>query len=148
MRLAVAAVLVAGCATSATPDELAGEKYHEANGFFAQGRYSEAIPLYESAIAIRDRMKDAYHRLAYCYEIRGEESRAVETLEKVLRVDRQDEYSLRHLWRLYCRRGFPEQALGAARSLATLYPEDRGLKDEIARLEGLKLKELKELKGK
>ena len=143
MRVAVAAVLVAGCSASATPDELAGEKYHEANGLFARGFYSDAIPLYESAVAIRDRMKDAYHRLAYCYEVRGEESRAVETLEKVLRGDPQDEHALRHLWRLYCHRGFADQALGAAKSLATLYPEDRGLKDEIARLEGLK-----DLKGK
>ena len=138
MRLAVAAVLAAGCTTAATPDEAAGERYHEANGYFEQGRYSEAIPIYESAVAVRERMKPAYHRLAYCYEVRGEESRAVETLERVLRFDRMDAYALRHLWRLYCRRGFADQALGAARTLATLYPEDRGLKNEIARLEGLK----------
>src|SRR5204863_6152707 len=120
--------------------ELAGEKYQEANGYFAQGRYSEAIPLYESVIAVRERIKDAYHRLAYCYEVRGEESHAVETLEKVLRVDRQDEYALRHLWRLYCHRGFAEQALGVARTPATLYREDRGLNNEIARLGGLQTK--------
>ena len=83
-------------------------------------------------------MKDAYHRLAYCHEVRGEESRAVETLEKVLRVDRLDEYALRHLWRLYCHRGFPEQALAMAGGLSELYPDDRGLRDEVARLKGLK----------
>lgn len=130
--------LLAACSASATPDDPTGRKYQEANGYFAQGRYGEAIPLYESVIAVRERLKDAYHRLAYCYEIRGEESRAVETLEKVLRVDRQDEYALRHLWRLYCRRGFPEQALAMVGGLAELYPGDRGLKDEIARLKELK----------
>jgi len=138
MRLAAAAALLAGCTAAATPEDTAIEKYNEANGLFARGFYSDAIPLYESAIAIRDRMKDAYHRLAYCYEVRGEESRAVETLEKVQRVDRQDEYALRHLWRLYCHRGFPEQALKMARGLEELYPDDRGLKDEIARLKDLK----------
>jgi tetratricopeptide (TPR) repeat protein len=140
MRTAATAVwaLLAACSTSASPDGQAGRTYHEANDRFAEGRYSEAIPLYESVIAVRERLKDAYHRLAFCYEVRGEESRAVETLEKVLRVDRQDEYALRHLWRLYCHRGFPEQALAMAGGLAELYPGDRGLQVEIARLKGLK----------
>jgi tetratricopeptide (TPR) repeat protein len=140
MRMAATAawILLAGCSASASPDGTGGPAYREANDRFGQGRYSEAIPLYESVIAVRERLKDAYHRLAYCYEVRGEESRAVETLEKVLRVDRQDEYALRHLWRLYCHRGFPDQALAMAGGLAELYPGDRGLKDEIARLKALK----------
>ena len=118
MRLAGTAAwaLLAACTASATTGDPSGRTYAEANGYFAQGRYSEASPLYESVIAVR----------------------AVETLEKVLRVDRQDEYALRHLWRLYCHRGFPDQALAMAGGLAELYPRDRGLQDEIARLRELK----------
>jgi tetratricopeptide (TPR) repeat protein len=139
MRLAMAAAaLLGGCAAAATPDEAALERYYDANALFNQGRYAEAIPLYESVIPVRDRLKDAYYKLAYAYEVRGEESRAVESLEKVLRVDRQDEYALRHLWRLYVHRGFVGQALEMARGLEKLYPSDPGLKGEIARLESLK----------
>ena len=142
MRSAVAAaavvLLAGGCTTTATTDEAALERYQEANPLFSQGRYAEAIPLYESVVSVRDRLKDAHYKLAYCYEVRGEESRAVEALERALRVDPQDEYALRHLWRLYCHRGFVEQGLDAARRLSRLYPNDAGLKGEIARLESLK----------
>ena len=138
LALAAAAALLGGCGASPTTDETAGERYHEANALFERGRYDDAIPIYESAIAVRDRLKDAYYKLAYCYEARGEESHAVEALEKAVRVDPQDEYALRHLWRLYCHRGFVEQALGAARRLSKLYPGDAALRGEIARLESLK----------
>ena len=131
-------MLLGACASSAPTGDPVGDRFREANRSFSLGRYGEAIPLYESVIGARERLKEAYHRLAYCYEVRGQESRAVETLEKVLRVDRQDEYALRHLWRLYCHRGFPEQALAMASGLAELYPADRGLKEEIVRLKELK----------
>ena len=137
-RWAVAAAVLAGCGTAATPDEEAVEQYHLANPLFEQGRYAEAIPLYEKVISRRDRIKDAYYKLAYCYEVRGEESRSVEKLEQVLLVDAQDEYALRHLWRLYCHRGFADDALRMAKKLETLYPGDAKLKGEIARLESLK----------
>ena len=138
MKFAAAAALLAGCGASAAPDEAALERYQDANALFDQGRYGDAIPLYESVLPIRDRLKGAYYRLAYCYESRGEESRAVETLEKAARVDPQDEYALRNLWRLYCHRGFVDQALDAARRLSVLYPGDAKLRGEIARLESLK----------
>ena len=137
-RAVLAAAFLGSCTTAATTDESAVERYHEANPLFEQGRYGEAIPLYESVVGVRERLKDAHYKLAYCYEVRGEESRAVEALERALRVDPQDEYALRHLWRLYCHRGFAGQALDAARRLSKLYPDDAGLKGEVARLESLK----------
>lgn len=142
MRLVVvAAAFLGSCAATATTDEEAVERYHQANPLFDQGRYGEAIPLYEAVVSVRERLKDAHYKLAYCYEARGEESRAVEALERALRVDPQDEYALRHLWRLYVHRGFVEQALDAARRLSRLYPNDAGLRGEIARLESLKGKQ-------
>src|SRR5438876_4950976 len=86
LALAAAAALLGGCGASPTTDETAGERYHEANALFERGRYDDAIPMYESAISVRDRLKDAYYKLAYCYEARGEESHAVEALEKAVRV--------------------------------------------------------------
>lgn len=137
-RLALAAAFLGSCTATATTDEEAVERYHQANPLFDQGRYGEAIPLYEAVVSVRERLKDAHYKLAYCYEARGEESRAVEALERALRVDPQDEYALRHLWRLYVHRGFVGQALDAARRLSGLYPNDAGLRGEIARLESLK----------
>jgi tetratricopeptide (TPR) repeat protein len=119
------------------PDEVAMERYAEAEDLFRDGRYAEAAPHYEFCISTRDRFKEAYYRLAYCQETLGQEGKAVSTLERLLRVDREDEYALRHLWRLYVHRGFTAQALDAARRLQALFPRDDALKAEVARLEKL-----------
>ncbi len=139
MKPAVAALLLAaGCGGAPAPDEVALDRYHAANRLFDQGRWAEAAPHYEYVISARERLKDAYTRLSWCHERLGREADAVTALEKLRRVDRQDEYALRHLWRLYVHRGFVEEALEAARELSRLHPADPGLKEEIARLEGLK----------
>lgn len=132
------ALLAAGCASPPpAPDEVALERYAQAESLFDRGRYAEAAVHYEFCVSARDRFKDAYYRLAWCQEATGQEGKAVATLERLLRVDRQDEYALRHLWRLYVHRGFAAQALDAARRLRELYPSDPGLKAEAARLEKL-----------
>ncbi len=137
IRLARAGTLLLAAACSSpppAPDEVALERYAEAEALFAQGRYAQAAPHYEFCVSARDRFKDAYVRLAYCQETTGQEGKAVATLERLLRVDRQDEYALRHLWRLYVHRGFVAQALDAVRRLEELYPRDEALKAEAARL--------------
>jgi tetratricopeptide (TPR) repeat protein len=100
--IGAALVLVAaGCAApEPSPDERALERYEEAGRLFAAGRYAEAAPLYEEVIAVRDRVKDAYHRLADCRERLGDRAGAAEALERLLRVDRHDEEALRRLERL------------------------------------------------
>ena len=129
---------LAGCASMPpAPDELALERYGQAEMLFTQGRYAEAAPHYEFCVSARDRFKDAYYRLAYCQESTGQEGKAVATFERLLRVDRQDEYALKHLWRLHVHRGFPALALDAVRRLQELYPSDAALKAEAARLEKL-----------
>lgn len=138
MSRAALFLLLAACSSPPpAPDEVALERYGEAEILFSQGRYAEAAPHYEFCVSARDRFKDAYYRLAYCQEATGQEGKAVSTLERLLRVDREDEYSLRHLWRLYTHRGFAAQALDAARRLQALYPRDDALKAEVARLEKL-----------
>jgi tetratricopeptide (TPR) repeat protein len=131
-------VLLGACRAAATPDEEALSRYEAANVLFDEGRYSAVVPEYQYVISHRSGLKGAYTRLSYSYEMLGDESRAVEVLERLLRVDRDDDYALRHLWRLYVHRGFVEKALDACRRLQRRYPLDYGLKTEIARLEALK----------
>jgi tetratricopeptide (TPR) repeat protein len=138
VRPLAALALLAGCGAPPAPDEVALERYHAANRHYEEGRWAEAVPHYEFVISARERLKDAYHRLAWCQERLGREAEAVTALEKLRRVDRQDEYALRHLWRLYVHRGFVDEALEAARELLRLYPGDPGLREEVARLEGWK----------
>lgn len=94
--------LLAGCSPnlSPSPDEIAVEKYQEANALFKEGKYAEAIPLYEYVIKHRDRIQGAYHNLSRCYESTGDVPRAIAALEKARRVDRSDEYAARELARL------------------------------------------------
>ena len=129
----------AGCSgTSAAPDEIALDRFETANGMVADRRYEEAIPHYQFVVAKRDRLKDAWHRLAYCLEKMGRTSEAIAAYEGALRVDRQDGYALKHLARLYTHMGFLDEAIGAGRTLVALRGGDKKLEAEIARLEALK----------
>jgi tetratricopeptide (TPR) repeat protein len=140
-RACWALFLAASCAPAApAPEELALDRYREGDAYFAQGHYDRAVPHFEYVVSARERMKDAHYKLAYCHEAMGRDADATAVLEKVLRTDRQDEYALRHLWRLYLHRGFVDPALDCCRQLAKLYPRDEGLWAEIARLEALKAK--------
>jgi len=96
---------LAGCSDPPpAPDEAALERYEEANLLFEAGRYADAAPLYASVIPVRDRLKDAYFKLATCHEKLGREDLAVEVLERLLRVDRVDEEGLRRLAGLRARK--------------------------------------------
>ena len=127
-----------GCGTPPAPDEAALERYYAANALFDEGRFAEAVPHYEFAISARDRLKDAYHRLAYCHEVLGDEARAVQVFEKARRVDRQDAYALRALARLYAHRGRTAEAVDALKALLAADPGNTAVRDEIGRLEVLR----------
>ena len=86
------------------------------------------------AIGARNRMKGAYHGLAFCWERLGDGSRAVEVLENLVKVDPLDERALRELGRLYTHRGLINKAISAYEALEGRYPQ---MRDEIARLESL-----------
>jgi Flp pilus assembly protein TadD len=139
VRAGILALLAGGCAASPpAPDEEALVTYEEAGRLYAEGRWAEAAALYESVLAVRDRIRDAYHRLARCRQELGDEAAAAEVLERALRVDRTDEEALRGLARLRERRGELGAALAAWRVLAALRPEDPAPAREVARLEALK----------
>lgn len=132
--------LLAGCpaAIPPAPDDVALERYHEANAHWEAGKFAEAIPLYEFVLSRRDRIREAYHRLSWCYEVLGQEERAILTLERLLRIDRRDEYSLWNLLRMYTHRGRLEEAVGACKALLEARPNDPELRGELTRLEGLR----------
>ena len=134
MRSAPLLCLILSCATPTDPEEIAKERYQEAESLLADGRYREAVPHYAYAVQARKRMKGAYHGLAFCWEKLGDESRAVEVLVNLLKVDPQDERALRELGRLYVHRGLIDEAIRSYEALEGRYPEVR---EEITRLESL-----------
>ncbi len=82
---AVLAAALGGCASVPNPEDEALERYYRANELFERKLYREAIPHYEFALSIRDRLKDAYYRLSRCYEEVGDDSRAIAWLENARR---------------------------------------------------------------
>ena len=141
---AVLAVLIAGCSgREVSPDELAIPRFETANGLVASGEYEEAIPHYRFVVTHRDRLKDAWHRLAYCLEKTGRTSEAISAFEGALRADKQDKHALKHLVRIYTHMGFTDEAINAGKTLVALRGGDTKLEAEIARLEALKRRPLR-----
>jgi tetratricopeptide (TPR) repeat protein len=133
-----AILAAAGCSRAErTADDEALERYALACDLFEKKRYREAIPHYEHVLSVRDRIKDAYVRLAACHEALGSDGEAVAVLERARRVDRYDEAMLRGLGRLHARRGAAAEAVRAYRDLLEVRPGDEAVRAEIARLEGL-----------
>lgn len=131
--------LAGACASPPpAPDEEALFWYEEAGRLYMERRWAEAAVLYERVAAVRDRIRDAHHRLARCREELGDAAGAAQALERALRVDRTDEEALRGLARVREHRGELEAALAAWRALAALHPGDPAPAREIARLEALK----------
>ncbi len=87
-------------APAPTPDEEALDRYTEAEQLFESRQYREAVPLYEFVIAKRDRLMDAYHKLARCHEALGEADKAIDVLRQALRVDRTDDAARGEIERL------------------------------------------------
>lgn len=135
MRSILPVVLAAGCASAPAPEEVALDRYYEAEALFEQGRHEEAVPHYEFVISVRDRLKTAYHHLAECHERLGRESEAVGVLERLLKVDRHDDRALKELGRLYTKRGRLDDAIAVYRTLAERHPE---YEKDVRRLEKAK----------
>ena len=138
------AVFIAGCSGRLVPDdELAIPRFETANGLVADHEFAEAIPHYQFVVTHRDRLKDAWHRLAYCLEKTGRTSEAISAYEGALRADRQDKHALKHLVRIYTHMGFMDEAIDAGKTLLALRGGNRKLEAEIARLEALKRRPLR-----
>jgi len=139
--LALPALLcAAGCLPDRppAPEELALDRYADAEAKFSAGRLDEAAVDYEYAVTNRPRWKDAYLKLARCRELQNREDDAIAVYERLLREDKTDEDGLRATAALYARRGDSERALDRYRRLRALHPGDRSLDGEIARLESMR----------
>lgn len=134
------ALALAGCpsAPPPAPDEEALERFRLANEHFEAGRFREAIPHYRFVTETRDQILEAYWRLSWCYEVLGDEPEAIRTLERAHQKDRGDEYSLRHLVRMYTHRGRLDDAVAKCGALLALRPGDPEVKGELERLERLR----------
>jgi tetratricopeptide (TPR) repeat protein len=130
------ALLLSSC--SAPADE-AVARFELARSRYWRSDYEGAAPLYEQALELRPKLRDAYHELAWCYEALGRQSEAIKTLERSLRdADAKDERALRELARLYVHKGFLEEAIRACVALAAVAPADEQVRLELARLEMLR----------
>ncbi len=99
MKRAVALLLLAGCGTSVppAPDEVALLRFENAQRLFGEGRYAEAVADFEAVVAQRDRIRDAWWRLADCYERLGDRPAAARTLRRWLGVQPTDVEARRRL---------------------------------------------------
>ena len=120
------------------PEETAIERFDDGEKLFAEGKFTDAAIEFEYALKHRPRWKAAYLRLSLCREKTGRDDDAIAVYERLLQVDSTDEDALRALGRIYGRRDDAPHALEYYRKLKALFPDDRSLDAEIARLEALR----------
>lgn len=94
LHAAAALALLAGTGCWPThppaPEEEALDVYEDAEALFKRGRYEDAAPGYAFVIQARDRWRDPYVKLALCHEAAGRDREAVQVLEKLMLIDRED----------------------------------------------------------
>lgn len=99
MSRALVLLLLAGCGPSVppAPDEVALLRFENAQRLFAEARYAEAVVEFEAVVSDRDRIRDAWWRLADCYERLGDRPAAARTLRRWLGVQPTDVEARRRL---------------------------------------------------
>ncbi len=135
MRRLLLLLFLFGCGSAPTYDDIALEKYEQANLLFDQGRFADCIDRYEYVVLWRDRILDAYPKLAICYERTGRTDRAVETMERMLKVEPYHVEGLRKSSDLYERHGNVPKAIELTRRILERHPEDAGARATLERLE-------------
>ncbi|GEM_PF-3973590 len=132
-------LVLSGCWSSPpTYDEIALKRYREANELYDRGRYAECVEHYEYVVRWRERILDAYLKLATCYEKTARPDKSVGVLERLIRVDRDCVEGLRRLAAAYVARNRIPEAIELHRRILVRHPDDAEAKAEIARLEKLR----------
>lgn len=137
-RLAWLVLVLGGCRSDPLIDDIALEKYEEANRLHDAGRYEEAIPSYEYTVQHRDRIIEAYHRLADCHLRLGHPERALEVLRAGRRADPAHPGTLRAMGQLYVSMGRLPEARDVYSELVRMYPSDTAAREELQRLKGMR----------
>ena len=129
-------LLLSACSRELVKDEIALDRYKEANVAFAEERYQECIPHYEYVIRWRDRIFDAYVKLGICYEQVGRGEESVSILKTLLRVDPTNIEGMRALAHAYEKHNNRSSAIDLQQKLLDRNPEDKQAWNDLLRLRG------------
>lgn len=87
------------------------EYYQNATQLFKQGKYTEALPLYEKVLKLRPERKGILYQIAFCLEKTGKIDEAIVRYEEHLRIMPNDGRAMLRAGWLYTERGNYEKGL-------------------------------------
>lgn len=71
--------------------------FNQAERYFKQGKYHDAIAEYQRTVELAPRFSNAYVNIAYCYEKLRDRGKAVEYYRKAIEIDPRDRQAYRFL---------------------------------------------------
>src|SRR5712691_2312244 len=125
------AVLLAIAAAGQQGDQLA-LKSHQAKSLLAQGRFAEAIPLYEKLVRALPGNPGLRLNLGIAEHMAGRDREAAATLQEVLRVDPNNGPALAMCGASYLRLSDPSKALGFLERAWRVMPQDNDVLQMLA----------------
>lgn len=134
--LGLSLLLLAACSRELVKDEIALERYKEADVAYAEGRYEECIPHYEYVIRWRDRIFDAYIKLGSCYEQVGRQADSTAILKRLLQVDPTNVDGMRALAHAYEKGGDLSLSIQMHQKILDAVPGDKQAWKDLLRLRG------------
>lgn len=118
-----------------TNEEMAVQRFHEANTCFDKGEYKNCIDLYEFVISKRPLIRDAYRNLAQCYLKLSDPKAAIKTYKKLLKhCNPEDTETWWDLAKLEEKEGLKKDAIKTLVRLLEITPHDSRITAEIERL--------------
>ena len=125
------AVLLTFAAAGQQQDPLS-VKSRQAKSLLAQGRFAEAIPLYEELVRALPGNSGLRLNLGIAEHMAGRDREAAETLQEVLRVEPNDGPALAMCGASYLRLGDPAKALGFLERAWRVMPQDNDVLQMLA----------------
>jgi superkiller protein 3 len=86
------------------------ELYDEAIDLYADGKYDEAIAMYQSALEQDPRYTDALHGMVMCYQAKGDLDTAIELTQKYIAQEPEDILAFTNLSMFYQKKGMIKEA--------------------------------------
>jgi len=118
------------------PPELrsAAEYLGAAMSLYTQGRFKEAIPLFDAAIKADPKNPQPYFSLANCYLVSGDEEKMLQYYKAAAEVAPQNAAAQYYLGVAYAQTSKPEEARSAFRKALALDPEHTHAHEGLAQL--------------